>query len=469
MERLSETEFQSVGDLLRNASPAAPTLLNAYVTSDRQYKPLLKRDNARSIKLSKETREFSFTSPCYLRSVDFLSEDNTRLKNFLQVVIIRPDGTRQKIEPKLIETTKQDGSIVQLLRYSITQICTAVQFSVVANIRAVYATRFAAHGYTPAQLEGIAGKINEALSLVERADNFSANKAAEARKSTEETAKAVADLETAREELADLEVQEAQLKTEVAQLQLEINAAMTERTSLTNTLSQAQLQIEAVRNNETQLKQRVDSLNKELVEKQDDMARLANDRSLISDEFKDYVKEGKKQAWVYTPFLAACIGVIIYCSWQLYVGANRILVSDAKTHSEVYALILQRMPFAIAISLVVTAAWRLSNMFVTRIMAIHAQRLGLARLLVVAKDTVYSSMDGLDITAEQKFRERIRLKLMMLRSHLTSELGKDFDYVTDESDTPIRKNKSTQATDDEASESAEDIEQNRSKESRVTE
>ena len=85
-------------------------------------------------------------------------------------------------------------------------------------------------------------------------------------------------------------------------------------------------------------------------------------------------------------------------------------------------------------------------------MVIHSQRLGLARLLVVAKDTVYSSMDGLNIPDERKFRERIKLKLQMLRSHLTSELGRDFEYEPHKNDasqkTPNHQTSITQDAED---------------------
>lgn len=431
MERLSEEEFQLIGETIRKSAPSPVGLMNPYVRVDRSYKSLLKTSPVKSVKIDSNARDFSFDKPAYVQRVDFYSSDVGRLKSLLILVVMGVDGVKRKIEPQVLDVARNDGSVVQLVRYAINSVCVSLQVSLDIHIRAVYATRFAAYGYTLEQLGGAAEKIKQVEGLIQKADQYASEKRAEVERSEGRKAELDELIAEAEEKIAGLESERSELEARSGVLKKEVDSATAAKTAVAKNLAEAQGALETTRNNETQLRQTVDSLNREISDRQRDLRSLANDRSLISDEFKDYVKEGRNQAWVYTIFLALCIAVIAYCAWQLYVGANRILLTEADTSREVGALILQRLPFAAAISLVITAAWKLGQIFVNRIMTIHAQRLGLARLLVVAKDTVYSSMDGLDIPDELKFRERIKLKLMMLKSHLTSELGKDFDYVAD--------------------------------------
>ena len=431
MERLSEEDFQLIGEAIRKSAPSPVSLMNPFVRTDRSCKPLLKSGSAKSVKIDGAVREFVFDAPAYIQRVDFFASDVERLRDLLILVVIGVNGSKKKIEPQVLDVTRTDGSVVRLVRYAIAGICVAVQVSFELHIKSVYATRFAAYGYTLEQLDGVASKIRQVTALVQQSDQYASEKLAEVGKSEERKAELDELVAAAEESVASLQSETTELETRLAVLKKEVDSASAAKTAVSKNLAEAQGALEAIRNNETQLRQTVDTLNREISDRQRDLKSLANDRSLISDEFKDYVKEGRKQAWVYTTFLAICIAVIAYCAWQLYVGANRILLTEADTTREVGALILQRLPFAAAISLIITAAWKLGQIFVNRIMTIHAQRLGLARLLVVAKDTVYSSMDGLDIPDELKFRERIKLKLMMLKSHLTSELGRDFDYVTE--------------------------------------
>lgn len=432
MEKLSEGDFIAVADLIRKAAPKGVVLLNPYVTTDPAYKSLLKTQAAKSVRISKDTRSFSFSNPCYVRRIDFRSEDVSRLQGFLILTVLGLDGVERKIEGSIADLQATDGTLTKVLRYSVGKICSEVRVRLELSIRAVRATSFAAYGYTLQDLDGISARINQIESIVRRADQYASEKQAAAAEAEDRISAAEVKLEELNSTIEELEDEKGGVEKTLAILKKELATANDAKAAVAKSLAEAQARLEVARNNEIQLRQTVDSLNRDISDKQSDLKRLVNDRSLISDEFSDYVKEGRRQSWVYTVFIFLCVIIIGYCSWQLYDGANRILVANIESGSQLAGLILQRLPFAAAISLIVTAGWKLAQVFIGRVMTIHAQRLALARLLVVAKDTVYSSTDGLDITDVQRFRERIRLKLMMLKSHLTSELGRDFDYVPEQ-------------------------------------
>lgn len=195
------------------------------------------------------------------------------------------------------------------------------------------------------------------------------------------------------------------------------------------TLALSQEALAATENNSAQLKEEIVSSNKEIVRRREELQVLINDRNLISDEYRDYVSEGKGQAKNYMLLLVIPLLVIGFCSWQLYQGALRILQLQPSGVEQVLSMSLQRIPFAAAIAFVVAVCWKIISLLIGRIMAIHGQRLALARLLVIAKDTIAASSAGLDLSDDQKFREHMGLKLQMLKAHMTSDLGRDFEYV----------------------------------------
>ncbi|WP_372176913.1 hypothetical protein ACCQ23_15615 [Xanthomonas axonopodis pv. phyllanthi] len=57
-------------------------------------------------------------------------------------------------------------------------------------------------------------------------------------------------------------------------------------------------------------------------------------------------------------------------------------------------------------------------MLLDKVIAIHGERLALAKLLVIARDTVHTSSRGLDISDDEVFHERVKLKMELLRQHL---------------------------------------------------
>lgn len=428
MESISEEQFQPTVDAIKNVGHESIRLINPYIKADKSSGALLKSANIKSVKISKNSRSFAATTPCYISIIDLYGNNPGLLKSKVNLIATKLDGKEYPIVSELINVTNPDGSLGQLVRFRLGFFCTQIVISADTVLRQVAATKFMAYGFTLGQIESAAAKLIETSSLVAKIDGYAEKRkvaAESAQKEKDRLQQEIVDLENRIESLGEEESRLEQGIDGLSKNSLELEA---KKSSLEKDVAEFQTKITTAQNNETQLKESVTLLNREVVTKKEDLRKVLNDRSLISDEYKDYVREGKRQALTYEVFLALAIGVIAFCAWQLYQGAQRILFIDAVDYREVAALVMQRVPFAAALSLVIGAAWKLAEMFVSRVMAIHAQRLALTRLLVIAKDTVYSSVDGLDVPDETKFRERIKLKLQMLKSHLTSELGKDFDY-----------------------------------------
>lgn len=195
-------------------------------------------------------------------------------------------------------------------------------------------------------------------------------------------------------------------------------------------LRQAELQAKETQlsNNIAQLTEQSADINRRIAQENAELIRLTNDRSLISDEYRDYVKEGKAQSKVYGWLAVIPMLVIVFSVVQVYVGASSILSSTYEGLSELLSAFAQRIPFTLVLGAVIFYSWILISKLFGRIFEIHNDRLTLARLLIIAKDTVFSSAQGLDVSDEVKLRERSILKIQLLKGHLSRDLGSEFEY-----------------------------------------
>lgn len=428
MEAMTADEFQNVGTLLKEAVPQAPRLINGFVKAGRKYQPLLKEANVRAVTVPRESTEFVAETPILIRRIDVVGRDTAKIAEGLSLKLRLLDGSLRDLAPKNTKLVLADGTTVSALRYQVDAVGKSLIAKSTLSIRALKLTSVRISGYSLDQFEAISEKVARTIDLSTRLDTYVSKQQDDVLVASE--AKAALEKESAeiKAEVERLEDNQNSLQNEIASLVQEEAKSKAAKLAVEQALADARSSLEAVKNNEAQLREDVASLNKDIANKKSALNQLINDRNLISDEYKDYVAEGKQQSAKYAWFLYYAITIIAVCSWQLYAGATRILDAKPDGLTGLLTLSLQRLPFAAALALIVTVAWKLAAVFVDRIMTIHAQRLALARLLVIAKDTVYSSTSGLSISDEQKFRERIRLKLDMLRGHLTSELGRDFAY-----------------------------------------
>jgi len=426
---INKDQIVNVGDLLRKSAPSSPLLINGFLKGEGTLSRLLKSSNAKNVRISNEAREFSSDAPFYIDRIEFHSDDPSRILLTLEVHAVGVDGKLRKTAGRAVNVSI-GGVSTRVIRYDVRSVCKSIQVRADVIFKSLVATTTKVYGYSYSQFEAAGTKLRETIALLEDIDSYSEKVNHAAQQAEERESEAKESASSIEEHIQNLEEKTEELSTKRSALELEISEATKRKSETEISIKSAIDRLTSSQNSESQLKRELESLNKRIVDGNQELAKLANDRSLISDEFKDYVSEGKKQSRSYEWFLYLCIVIIAACSFQLFTGAKTILEADLRSYSEVFALVIQRLPFAMALTAVIGVCWKLSEMFVKRIMIIHSQRLGLARLLVVAKDTVFSSMEGLNIPDESKFRERIRVKFQMLKSHLTSELGRDFEYDT---------------------------------------
>lgn len=111
----------------------------------------------------------------------------------------------------------------------------------------------------------------------------------------------------------------------------------------------------------------------------------------------------------------------------VYGGAYLTTILKVENDAQLWTIFWSRIPFVLAVSSVMFVAYEVSNIFIRKIMEINQQILDFAKIGIIAKDVSETSSINLDLTDEEKFELRTKLKMDMLKSHLSKDLGKKFE------------------------------------------
>lgn len=376
------------------------------------YSPLLKaEDPARAaIDIDKRERTFSCDNPVFLRRIDFVG---TNTKN-LELTVFTSEGVAKKVA--VAEYASGSFAFVQ-------------EFCVKFTLRSKGA--FGKPKLSGIKISGYDFKHQQKMrnSLIEFASvNYELTGfLAEAKKivAAQElrNSNAIASLTEAQEKLGATEEELEKVTSSLALKNKELlNSEMRVKAAEVIATS-VNAEIEAKLNNVQQLERESKKLNIDVADLNQQLSSLVNDRSVISDEFSDFVKEGKGQAAIYIKLMALPVLVMAGSVAVLFNGANDLIVGHYETSQDIMASILLRVPFAAAVGGAIYYSWIIGSSFMKKIFEIQEERLILAKLLVLAKNTVFSTAEDLGIDAKEKFHLRTRLKIEMLKSHLAKNLG----------------------------------------------
>lgn len=401
--------------------PENATWINSFFKGSGHFEKLIA--GGESLKLDRKAKKFTATTPVLIRFISFTTDDPKTLKAQLKCRATTTDG--KVIEKSLTIDAKQSFCFVWF-----NALCTS--FEIQSNgglFKKSALSKININGFDLVTFEKIASSTNEALELKAKIEDYVKNQ-------KEDLASITADKELTLSEKEKLELQITNLKEALENEELKLTETRSATTkekaqleALESSIRQANSNLSDIENKVTSLKSSSTSLIKNIAEHKQELEQITNDRSLISDEYKDFVKEGKSQVSLYFILSVLPLTAIILSIGKLFSSAETILTSSPSSFSEVAATLITRLPFTLILILAIGVSAKIAFFLLSRAIEIHRDRLTLARLLVIAKDTVFSSTQGLTISDESKFRERIKLKIELLKSHLSKDLDKDFSYT----------------------------------------
>ena len=122
--------------------------------------------------------------------------------------------------------------------------------------------------------------------------------------------------------------------------------------------------------------------------------------------------------------------MVVLMGLLIFNAANLTTVIDENNNARIFSILATRLPYVIIATAIIGAAYKLAALFVSEIMRINQQRLNLSKVSIIATDISDASAEGLtELSEEDLWQLKTRLKMDMLRDHLKDYLSKDFQLV----------------------------------------
>lgn len=283
--------------------------------------------------------------------------------------------------------------------------------------------------------------IPDFLSTIERIEDYRAEAV-----TTAESAVANAQKENAR--YVELQAQLVSLNNESDKTRSEISARKSEvtklsakieslKTDLSNSeigmkvASESKNRIENEISTKTEIRNNLsDNIAKETIE----LKILKDNINLFPSEISGFVKQGTQTMYIYIGLVAVPV-IIILAMFVLLVrgAADLTTVLTENPTASVYAIFLTRLPYVTIAGMIIAASYKICRVFMTEVIRINQQKLNLTKISIIAKDVSFSSEVGLDMSDEEIYQFRTKLKMELLRDHLKDYISKDFKVGLPES------------------------------------
>ncbi len=187
-------------------------------------------------------------------------------------------------------------------------------------------------------------------------------------------------------------------------------------------------------NNTKQLDETSKQLNSKISNQKDELQKLTEDTNIFATEMKEYIEQGNNDITLYTklsliPWIIIAIvsGIVFWGSSDLSTIYNPL--SDiGKNRIDMSAIFWSRLPFVMIVISILFVSYEVSKIFIKNIIHIQKQKRIFTKIGIIAKDVADSSIKGLEISDEEKFQLRTKLKIDLLKNHLTKEIGENYEY-----------------------------------------
>lgn len=401
--------------------------------STSQCQTLLKESGAtaRPVKITSAAKRFTPDNLFWVDSIDFYGEHAAKLVANL-TIIVKPLG-----KPQYSLKLSTAGQTTKFCYGFVRNFCEWFEIYSDSLLNKPKLTKIDIFGVDIEQIIEHSDDIAATIRIKRDITKFKEDTTKEYTELTEEIKTLKQAKEEAELEYIDITNDLDMHKSELQSISSEVVTESTKLVGLKKELSETLNTLTQTKNNIAQLNETVIANNKNISKLNSELKKLASDKSLISDEYGPYVKEGRSQAFIYILVVIFPLAAIIFSVYELYAGASKLLVADYKTPTDILASFILRIPFAAVFGLAIYYSWKLTSSIIQKIFTIHSDRLTLAKLLVLAREAVHSSARNLEISNETILQEQLKFKIEVLKSHLSKDLGPSFDY------NPVQANKAT--------------------------
>jgi uncharacterized Fe-S cluster-containing radical SAM superfamily protein len=379
-------------------------------------------------------QEIYFLEPLYVASVEI--EFSRPLLGAVVEFSVHDSLSNRNIRKKVEQTalSQSTGFEANCVTSGISILLQPTMFELLGR-RTVEVKKVTIRGYTPADYE----VLTEALTKIQNLRVTALEEIAREKREIQSRETKVAERETAverqedlkAEELADLqrEIDEADgelndLQTKVVSARDDVSRAEARKQALTEQISVHEATVRSIEGEISSGKEKLRAVAVETSEKQSRLQELTSNVNLFSEEFKSFSDHGAKQARTFIWLSLIPLTIVGLLTIQLLVGAVDLSVKYVKEPNiDLLTVFVTRLPYLTVCASILAVCYSALMFLFRRISQIYAERLDFSKIGIVAKDVTSASAQGLQLADEELYEARTYLKIEMLKSYLSGNIG----------------------------------------------
>jgi hypothetical protein len=222
-----------------------------------------------------------------------------------------------------------------------------------------------------------------------------------------------------------------ELNQKIPELQEDEIKLKEEISNLENTRVSLKEDNQTLSDSTAQLKTESESLNKEIPRQKAELKNIIANKNIFSTEMTEYIKQADNHIKIYFVlslipwFLITCISYLVFSK----TADLSTIYSSFDGEIDIFSIFWTRLPFALITISILFVAYEISKMLIQNMMRIQSQKRVFAKIGIVAKDVADGSILNIeDLTDEDKFNLRTKLKMDLLKSHLSNDIGEKYEY-----------------------------------------
>lgn len=364
--------------------------------------------------------DYEFSEPVFLCELEIFMENYNAYDTFDIKYKLAQGG-------EVTQDTSRESDTVY--RTSINQLVRSVSFKppkkwfTNTKINSVSLT-----GFKPEELEDF-------IRLVGRLDKFKAEIIADSERALRNAEEANHKTEQLRRERDELLSTIGELKGSVTELNNQIGRLTEERNGLVADVKTREESVASLEEQEVTIKERINARNAErsamateIGEMKQELRSLQDDINMFPTEISGFVSQAAQNTRSYWRLSWIPIFLLVTMAALLvFNAANLTTVVDEYENARIFSILATRIPYVVIATAIIGAAYKLAALFVGEIMRINQQRLNLSKVSIIATDVSKASEEGLEnLSDEEIYALRTRLKMDMLRDHMKEYLSKNF-------------------------------------------
>jgi hypothetical protein len=186
--------------------------------------------------------------------------------------------------------------------------------------------------------------------------------------------------------------------------------------------------------------QKREQLQSEVTASEARLRELEGNINLFPSEIVGFVNQAAANNKLYLQYAMGPLIILCAMFFLMISGAvNLTTVITTQKDVNLAAILVSRTPYVAVASAIIYASYRIAKVFITEVMNINRQRLSLTKVSIIAKDISQAAESGLNMTNNQIYANRLRVKMALLGDHIRHLINTEPELLFPENLFPVTK------------------------------